>query len=83
MVEIYTYKGVSVYWPLSVLCVFVCVPLVIRYQGSTCVDPLSKIAHQMCHDHPFTQRNRTTERTVGVGVGSDGDVREGGGLHKI
>ena len=54
MVEIYTYKGVSVYWPLSVLCVFVCVPLVIRYQGSTCVDPLSKIEHQcaMITDSP-------------------------------
>ena len=28
---------------------------------------LSKIAHQMWHDHPFSQRNRTTERVAGVG----------------
>ena len=42
--------------------------LVLRYQGSTCVDPLlslSKIAHQMWCDHPFSQRNKTTKRTVG------------------
>ena len=25
---------------------------------------LSKIAHQMWHDHPFSQRNMTTERAV-------------------
>ena len=30
----------------------------------------------MWWDHPFSQRNKTTERTVGVGVGGD---REGGG----
>ena len=35
---------------------------------------LSKIAHQMCCDHPFSQRNRKTERTVGVGVGGDKEV---------
>ena len=29
---------------------------------------LSKIAHQMCHDHQLSQRNRATERTVGVGL---------------
>ena len=33
-----------------------------------------KIAHQMWHDHPFSQRNRTTERTVGVEVGGDREV---------
>ena len=32
-------------------------------------------------DHPFSQRNRTTERKVGVGVGNDSKV--GGGLDKI
>ena len=26
---------------------------------------LSKIAHQMWHDHPFSQRSKTTERAVG------------------
>ena len=30
----------------------------------------------MWWDPPFSQRNKTTERTVGVGVGDD---REGGG----
>ena len=47
------------------------------YQGSTCacsIISLSKKAHQMCWDHPFSQRNKTTERAVGVGVGGD---REG------
>ena len=42
--------------------------LVLRYQCLTCVDPLlslSKIAYQMWHDHPFSQRNRTKEKTVG------------------
>ena len=41
---------------------------------------LSKIAYQTWHNHPFFQRNWTTERTVGVGVGDD---REWGGLDKI
>ena len=26
---------------------------------------LSKITHQMWHNHPFSQRNKTTERAVG------------------
>ena len=39
---------------------------------------LSKIAHYMWCDHPFNQRNRTTERTVGVGVGVGGDREVGG-----
>ena len=50
----------------------------------------------MWRDHPLSQRNRPTERTVGVGVGGDREVKEGGwtklekwkvdnmgGLHKI
>ena len=41
---------------------------------------LSKITHQMWrHDHPFGQRNKTTERAVGVGIGSNREV----GLDKI
>ena len=32
---------------------------------------LSKIVHQMWHDHPFSQRNKTTERAVGEGLGED------------
>ena len=35
---------------------------------------LSKIAHPIQRDHPFSQRNRTMERTVGVGNGSDRKV---------
>ena len=31
---------------------------------------LSKIAHEMWRVHPFCQKNKTTERAVGVGVGS-------------
>ena len=39
---------------------------------------LSRIAHQMWRDGPFSQRNRTTERTVGIGVAKDREV--GGGV---
>ena len=35
---------------------------------------LSKIAHQMWCDQPFSQRNMTTERTGEVGVGGDREV---------
>ena len=44
---------------------------------------LSKITHQMRHDHPFSQRNRSTEGTVGVGVGGDRGLEGVGGLDKI
>ena len=40
---------------------------------------LSKIAHEMWRDHPFSQRNRKRVRTVGVGVGGDRKVRMGVG----
>ena len=56
--------------------------LALRYQCSTCVHPLlslSKIAHQMWRNHPFSHRNRTMERTVGVGVGGDREVGWGNG----
>ena len=32
----------------------------------------------MWHDHPSSQRNRTTEKTVGVGFGGDRKVGGGG-----
>ena len=32
----------------------------------------------MWHDHQFSQRNRTTEGTVGVGVGGDRELGGGG-----
>ena len=35
---------------------------------------ISKIANQTCRDHPFSQRNKTTERTVGLGGGDDKEV---------
>ena len=30
-------------------------------------------------DHPFSERNKTAERTVGLGVGGDRQVGGGGG----
>ena len=90
--------GVSVYWPLSVLCVCVCARArarlcvcvrsnqttskkshhaselskrdallhktctkVLRLDMCTSIISLSKTAHQMCRDHPLSQRNKTTE----------------------
>ena len=96
--------GVSVYYPLSVVClnvyVFVCVTSnqstnkktnvlhlsklallhkthikVLRLDMCTFMISLSKIAHQMWRDHPFSQRNKTTEWADGVVTGGD---REGG-----
>ena len=43
---------------------------------------LSKIAHRMWYDHPFSQRNMTTEKTVGVGVGGSRKVGGRGGQKK-
>ena len=52
--------------------------------GGVVLISLSKIAHRMWHDHPFSQRNKTTERTVGLGVGGDSKVGGGGGgLDKV
>ena len=31
------------------------------------------MAHQMWYDHPFSQKYKTTERAVGMGVGGDRD----------
>ena len=47
---------------------------------------LSKMAHQMWGDHPFSQRNKITEREVGMRVGVDwkaGGKGVVGGLDKI
>ena len=35
-----------------------------------------------CH-HPFSQRNRIAERTVGVGIGGDRELGDGGGGCKM
>ena len=42
---------------------------------------LSKMAQQMWRDHPFSHRNKTTERAVGLGIGGDRERR--GVLDKI
>ena len=48
---------------------------------------LSEVVHQMWRDHPFSQRNKTAERAVGVGVGDDrekfGQNLEKGGVGNI
>ena len=44
---------------------------------------LSKISHQIKSDHPFGQRNRTTERAVRVGVGGDREAGRKGGWAKF
>ena len=46
---------------------------------------LSNIAHPTWHNHPFSQRNKTTERAVGLGVGGNkergvGYILKKGGL---
>ena len=33
----------------------------------------------MWHDHPLSQGNMTTERTMGLGVGGDNKMEGGGG----
>ena len=40
---------------------------VLRFDMCTSMISLSKIAHQMCCDHPFSHRNKTTENRVGTG----------------
>ena len=39
---------------------------------------LSKLAHQIWWGQPFSQRNNTTERAVGVGIGGDMEGWRGG-----
>ena len=41
---------------------------------------LNEVARQLWCDHPFSQRNRTTKRTVAVGVGGDREL--GGGFER-
>ena len=53
--------------------------MVLRYPDSTCVDSLSKMAHQMWHDHQFNQRKRKIERTVRLGLEVTGKWGRGGG----
>ena len=56
----------------------------LRIDMCTSMISLNKIAHQMWHDCTFSQRNKTTERAVIVGVGGDrGGSGRGGGVGKI
>ena len=50
---------------------------VLRLDMCTFMISLSKIAHQMWRDHPFSQRNKTTQWAVRNGIG--GNREEGWG----
>ena len=52
---------------------------VLRLHMCTSMISLSKIAHQMWHGHPLSQRNKTTKWAMGVGLGSN---RGRGGLRR-
>ena len=75
------------------VCVCVCVCVLFIYISSISIisisdmcrsiSSLSKITHQMWHDHPFSQRNRSIEGTVVGGFGGHWGVGGGGGLDKI
>ena len=83
----------SEYFVWVCVCVCVCVCVLFIYISSISIisisdmcrsiSSLSKITHQMWHDHPFSQRNRSIEGTVEVGFGGDRGVGGGGGLDKI
>ena len=47
---------------------------VLRLDMCRSILSLSKVVHQMWHDHPFSQRNRKTEWTMGVEDGGDREV---------
>ena len=101
-VNMYLYECVSLLAPKCAVCVCVCVCVCVRacvcviseYQQNTklCVRPqtlvsLSKIAYQMWHDHPFSQKYKATERAVGVrvdretgGGGGEKNLKGGGGV---
>ena len=59
VVLIYNYMGLSIYWFLSVLCIF-CVYFFYRS-----IISLSEITHQIWQDHPFSQRNKTSKIALG------------------
>ena len=50
--------------------------LFLRYMLGMCrsILSLSKIAHQLWCDLPFSQRNKTTERTIGVEIRGDREM---------
>ena len=49
--------------------------IVLRYQGSTCVDLLSKIAHEMWHDHHLAPKGKRTTEITGVVSGRGLEVK--------
>ena len=87
MVLLYIYTGILVYWSPSLLFGFVVSDLwyqISRPSGikipslDICrfIILLSKITHQMLHNHTFSQRNKATEKAVEVKAG---DKKEGVG----
>ena len=54
---------------------------VLRLDMCRSIISLTKITHQMWRDHPFSQRNKTTERAVRLGAG--GSKEREGELSKI
>ena len=50
---------------------------------STSLLSLSKIAHQIWCDYPFSKRGKATERAVGVRFGGDKEGGGGGGVDRI
>ena len=80
MVLLYIYTGILVYWSSSLLCAFVVSDLWYQISGPSGIKIpsldicrfiilLSKITHQMLHNHTFSQRNKVTERAVEVKAG--------------
>ena len=63
------------------MCLYGKALLVLRYQRSTSrsIISLSIITHQMWDDHPFSECNKITKRTVGVEVEGGEEGRKGVG----
>ena len=61
--------------------------LVLRYQCDTNDISLSKITHQMWHDHPFSQKNKATKRASnggrGFGGGCEQNLKMGGWWYRV
>ena len=49
-------------------------PKVPRLEMFRSIISLSKIIHKISRNHPFSQRNKTTEKSVGVEVGGDREL---------
>ena len=49
-------------------------PKVPRLEMFRSITSLSKIIHKISRNHPFSRRNKTTERSVGAEVGGDREL---------